>query len=98
MDRRCIVVSSVSAYQRLPSCSLGSAHASARYLRVRYGMVWTDLRNLKRPMRVGDIVILPGERNVRRTRSISTPDDSSVVTGFSPGVGNFGAENVWRES
>ncbi|WWC65436.1 uncharacterized protein I303_108054 [Kwoniella dejecticola CBS 10117] len=43
------------------------------YLRVKYGLVWTDLKNLRVPMRIGDVVVLP-------------------VTGFSPGVGNFGAQ------
>ena len=31
------------------------------YLRVNYGMLWTDLRGLQEPLRVGDVVILPGE-------------------------------------
>ncbi|WVF68134.1 hypothetical protein IAT40_002897 [Kwoniella sp. CBS 6097] len=43
------------------------------YLRVKHGVLWTDLKNLREPLRVGDVVILP-------------------VTGFSPGVGNFGAQ------
>nr|XP_019007986.1 uncharacterized protein I206_07154 [Kwoniella pini CBS 10737]OCF46767.1 hypothetical protein I206_07154 [Kwoniella pini CBS 10737] len=43
------------------------------YLRVKYGLVWTDLKDLTTPMRIGDVVILP-------------------ITGFSPGVGNFGAQ------
>ncbi|WWC92083.1 uncharacterized protein L201_007037 [Kwoniella dendrophila CBS 6074] len=43
------------------------------YLRVKYGLVWTDLKDLREPLRVGDVVVLP-------------------VTGFSPGVGNFGAQ------
>jgi hypothetical protein len=30
------------------------------YLNVRYGLVWTDLRDLHVPLRVGDVVILPG--------------------------------------
>jgi hypothetical protein len=48
------------------------------YLKARYGVTWTDLRGLRRPVRVGDTVILP-------------------VTGFSPGVGNFGAGTVHGE-
>ena len=32
-----------------------------RYLRVKYGVLWTDLRNLHKPLRIGDVVILPGE-------------------------------------
>jgi len=31
------------------------------YLNVRYGMVWTDLKDLRVPLRVGDVVILPGK-------------------------------------
>ena len=48
------------------------------YLKAKYGVDWTDLRGLRRPVRVGDTVILP-------------------VTGFSPGVGNFGAGTVHGE-
>lgn len=48
------------------------------YLKARYGVKWTDLRGLERPLRVGDVVVLP-------------------VTGFSPGVGNFGAKSVGGE-
>jgi alpha 1,6-mannosyltransferase len=33
------------------------------YLRVKYGVMWTDLRNLDAPLRVGDVVILPGRLN-----------------------------------
>ncbi|WVR08436.1 hypothetical protein IAU60_005491 [Kwoniella sp. DSM 27419] len=43
------------------------------YLRVQYGVLWTDLRGIREPLRIGDVVILP-------------------VTGFSPGVGNFGSQ------
>ncbi|TYJ52494.1 hypothetical protein B9479_006888 [Cryptococcus floricola] len=43
------------------------------WLRVGWGVRWVDLRGLREPMRVGDVLILP-------------------VTGFSPGVGNFGAQ------
>ncbi|ODN86100.1 hypothetical protein L198_07393 [Cryptococcus wingfieldii CBS 7118] len=43
------------------------------YLKVGWGMRWVDLKGLREPMRVGDVLILP-------------------VTGFSPGVGNFGAQ------
>lgn len=49
------------------------------YLQARYGMEWTELKGLRKPLRVGDVVILP-------------------VTGFSPGVGNFGAGNAWGMS
>lgn len=42
------------------------------YLSVNYGVKWTDLREIRHPLRIGDVVILP-------------------VTGFSPGVGQFGA-------
>ena len=49
-----------------------------RYLRIKYGVRWTDLRRLAKPLRVGEVVILP-------------------VTGFSPGVGNFGAMSAKRE-
>ncbi|OCF58527.1 hypothetical protein L486_04560 [Kwoniella mangroviensis CBS 10435] len=47
------------------------------YLRVQYGLVWTDLKDLRVPLRIGDVVILP-------------------VTGFSPGVGNFGAQGSFH--
>jgi alpha 1,6-mannosyltransferase len=47
-------------------------------LRVKYGVRWTDLRRLARPVRIGEVVVLP-------------------VTGFSPGVGNFGAMSRKRE-
>jgi len=33
----------------------------SRYLNVRFGMVWTDLKDLQVPLRVGDVVILPGK-------------------------------------
>lgn len=49
------------------------------YLFARYGLVWQDLREMRRPLRVGDVLILP-------------------VTGFSPGVGNFGAGHVGGKS
>lgn len=42
------------------------------YLRNRWGCEWTELKGMTKPMRVGDVVVLP-------------------ITGFSPGVGNFGA-------
>jgi alpha 1,6-mannosyltransferase len=48
------------------------------YLRVKYGLLWTDLKDIREPLRIGDVVVLP-------------------VTGFSPGVGNFGAQPAWRE-
>jgi hypothetical protein len=35
------------------------------YLNVRYGMVWTDLKDLRVPLRVGDVVILPGKFEVQ---------------------------------
>jgi alpha 1,6-mannosyltransferase len=41
-------------------------------------MLWVDLKDIREPLRVGDVVILP-------------------VTGFSPGVGNFGSQKHWRE-
>ncbi|ORY35864.1 hypothetical protein BCR39DRAFT_563283 [Naematelia encephala] len=47
------------------------------YLRIKYGMNWTDLKNIRQPIRVGEVVILP-------------------VTGFSPGVGNFGSQPPWH--
>ncbi|KAG9013704.1 membrane-bound alpha-1,6- mannosyltransferase Initiation-specific [Tulasnella sp. JGI-2019a] len=46
-----------------------------RYLRARCNFTWPDLQNLKAPLRVCDVVILP-------------------VTGFSPGVGQFGAQGT----
>lgn len=49
------------------------------YLLARYGITWRDLRGLQRPLRVGDVLVLP-------------------VTGFSPGVGNFGAGDIWSKS
>ncbi|WWD20536.1 hypothetical protein CI109_105012 [Kwoniella shandongensis] len=48
------------------------------YLRVKYGLLWTDLRGIQEPLRIGDVVILP-------------------VTGFSPGVGNFGSQLPWHD-
>lgn len=45
---------------------------SFRYLNARYDLTWVDLRSLRAPLRVGDVVVLP-------------------VTGFSPGVNQFGA-------
>lgn len=29
------------------------------YLRARYGLVWRDLKGLTKPLRVGDVIILP---------------------------------------
>ncbi|KAG9033137.1 membrane-bound alpha-1,6- mannosyltransferase Initiation-specific [Tulasnella sp. JGI-2019a] len=52
--------------------------AAFRYLNTRYGLTWPVLRNLRAPLRVGDVVILP-------------------VTGFSPGVQQFGAQEVEDE-
>lgn len=49
------------------------------YLQHQYGVHWVDLKGLKKPLRIGDVVVLP-------------------VTGFSPGVGQFGAgeqEGKW---
>lgn len=63
------------------------------YLDVRYDLVWTDLKDLTVPLRVGDVVILPGKTI---TNSIVTHLLS--VTGFSPGVGNFGAQSESRTS
>lgn len=48
------------------------------YLLARYGLTWRDLRDLRRPLRIGDVLVLP-------------------VTGFSPGVGNFGAGDIGGE-
>ncbi|KAI5454555.1 hypothetical protein NCC49_003450 [Naganishia albida] len=48
--------------------------AVLRYLRVKFGLQWTDLKDLQEPIRVGEVLILP-------------------VTGFSPGVGLFGAKS-----
>ena len=45
------------------------------YLRVKYGVLWTDLRNLDTPLRVGDVVILPGNFDVlRRMIQLTTSD------------------------
>lgn len=52
--------------------------AVLRYLRVKYGVKWKDLTRLAKPLRIGEVVVLP-------------------VTGFSPGVGNFGAMSRTRE-
>jgi alpha 1,6-mannosyltransferase len=30
------------------------------YLRVKYGMLWTDLKDIRDPIRIGDVMILPG--------------------------------------
>ena len=63
------------------------------YLNVRYGLVWTDLKDLEVPLRVGDVVILPGELiTIQSSRHLLS------VTGFSPGVGNFGAQSESRIS
>jgi len=35
--------------------------ADDRYLNVRYGLQWTDLKDLSKPLRVGVVVILPGK-------------------------------------
>jgi alpha 1,6-mannosyltransferase len=42
-------------------CSGGAALIKHSYLRVQYGVVWTDLKDLSEPLRVGDVVILPGK-------------------------------------
>lgn len=76
------------------------------YLRVRYGMLWTDLKDIRQPLRVGDVVILPGELilplaspcNVKVQGERGQADSLASVTGFSPGVGNFGSQAAWRES
>ncbi|GHJ85605.1 hypothetical protein NliqN6_2007 [Naganishia liquefaciens] len=52
--------------------------AVLRYLRVKFGVQWTDLKDLQEPLRVGEVLILP-------------------VTGFSPGVGLFGAKSPFDE-
>ncbi|WVQ85821.1 hypothetical protein IAT38_007989 [Cryptococcus sp. DSM 104549] len=44
------------------------------YLRVKYGVEWTEFKGIQEPLRIGDVVMLP-------------------VTGFSPGVGNFGSQH-----
>lgn len=41
-------------------CGLVIKLTISRYLNVRFGMVWTDLKDLQVPLRVGDVVILPG--------------------------------------
>lgn len=53
--------------------------AVVTYLRNRWGCEWTELRDMRRPMRVGDVVVLP-------------------ITGFSPGIGQFGAGEISGES
>ena len=50
-----------------PVCAEGSPTDVPSYLNVRYGLVWTDLKDLQVPLRVGDVVILPGKF---RTKSI----------------------------
>jgi alpha 1,6-mannosyltransferase len=50
----------------------------SRYLRVKFGLRWTDLKDLQEPLRIGEVLILP-------------------VTGFSPGVGLFGAKSPFGE-
>ena len=42
-------------------CGLVIKLTISRYLNVRFGMVWTDLKDLQVPLRVGDVVILPGK-------------------------------------
>lgn len=52
------------------------------YLLHRYGVTWVELKSLRKPLRVGDVVVLP-------------------VTGFSPGVRQFGAgenEGGWGQA
>ncbi|KAG9098155.1 membrane-bound alpha-1,6- mannosyltransferase Initiation-specific [Ceratobasidium sp. UAMH 11750] len=46
-----------------------------RYLASEHQVTWPTLKNLRKPVRVRDVVVLP-------------------VTGFSPGVGMFGAEDT----
>ncbi|KAG8886432.1 membrane-bound alpha-1,6- mannosyltransferase Initiation-specific [Tulasnella sp. 332] len=46
-----------------------------RYLSARYNFTWPEVQNLRTPLRVGDVVVLP-------------------VTGFSPGVDQFGAQGT----
>ena len=69
------------------------------YLNVRYGLVWTDLKGLQVPLRVGDVVILPGKFRtnamVRGTHSQSldfhlewatlVPNQNLVYLSFSSG-------------
>jgi hypothetical protein len=42
------------------------------YLRVKYGMLWTDLKDLRVPLRVGDVIILPGNAALSPDSSHST--------------------------
>ena len=61
------------------------------YLYVRYGLVWTDLKDLQVPLRVGDVVILPGKPII-----VLIKRHLHSVTGFSPGTGNFGSHSESR--
>jgi hypothetical protein len=70
VDRRCLEVSLDRALVRK---RLTHPHFR-RYLRVKFGVRWTDLKDLQEPLRIGEVLILP-------------------VTGFSPGVGLFGAKS-----
>jgi hypothetical protein len=70
VDRRCLEVS--LTYPR--ACNRLTYTHSYRYLRVKFGVRWTDLKDLQEPLRIGEVLILP-------------------VTGFSPGVGLFGAKS-----
>ncbi|CAE6525282.1 unnamed protein product [Rhizoctonia solani] len=49
-----------------------------RYLAAEHNMTWAALKNLRKPLRIRDAVVLP-------------------VTGFSPGVGMFGAGETTNE-
>ncbi|QRW14891.1 glycosyltransferase family 32 protein [Ceratobasidium sp. AG-Ba] len=54
--------------------------AVVRYLAAKHNLTWPALKGLRRPLRIGDMTVLP-------------------VTGFSPGVGMFGAgETTDREA
>lgn len=46
-----------------------------RFMQIETGLDWPALKDLRKPLRVGSVTILP-------------------VTGFSPGVGNFGAQGT----
>ena len=59
-----LVVLSGPLFRGLQSSScdeVSSRWLMCSYLNVRYGMVWTDLKDLRVPLRVGDVVILPGK-------------------------------------
>ena len=51
------------------------------------------MRALEEPLRIGDVVILPGMSPSVTRECIQL----MTVTGFSPGVGNFGSKQPWGE-